>query len=100
MESLRDTMSGYKWITALPQLASRICHQNAAVHTILIVRDARASMTVTAAFGSLRSRAVAMAHAGYSELNSVDVHRAVHVVLGGTGELERWVRSRAGQQLV
>ncbi len=34
---LRDTMSGYKWMTALPQLISRINHKNESIVTLLKV---------------------------------------------------------------
>lgn len=35
--ALRDGMAGYKWMTALPQLTSRINHKNDSVYALLKV---------------------------------------------------------------
>lgn len=37
MNVLRDNMAGYKWMTALPQLISRISHKNDTVVALLKV---------------------------------------------------------------
>ncbi len=38
IERLSYTIPGYKWMTVVPQLTSRICHQQENVTTLLAVR--------------------------------------------------------------
>ncbi len=39
IEKLRDSITGYKWMTVIPQLTSRICHKEPAVYQLLSVRQ-------------------------------------------------------------
>ncbi len=37
IEKLRDSITGYKWMTVIPQLTSRICHKEPEVYRLLSV---------------------------------------------------------------